>query len=130
MCADLALVLQVHQRPDGLCVGHVRVRSMKLIERDLFEAESPKAGFADLAQMLRLPVDGPSTWARSLEATFRRDHEIVGIWVQRLSDELLAHVGAVRVGGVDEVDAELDRATQDGLGFLTIGRLAPDAFCR
>ena len=34
--------------------------------------------------------------------------------MQRLRDQLLADVRAVGVGGVDEVDAELDRAPQHG----------------
>jgi hypothetical protein len=47
--------------------------------------------------------------------------------VQRLANEVLTHVGAVRVGGVDEVDAELDRATQHGDGGVVVRRIAPDA---
>ena len=47
--------------------------------------------------------------------------------VQRLADQVLADVRAVAVGGVDEVDAELDRAAQDGAGVVEVGGRAPDA---
>ena len=35
--------------------------------------------------------------------------------------------GPVGVGGVDEVDAELDRAAQDRLRLVAVGGRAPDA---
>ena len=38
-----------------------------------------------------------------------------------------ADLGAVGVGGVDEIDAQLDRAAQDGDRLAVVGRLAPDA---
>ena len=38
--------------------------------------------------------------------------------MQRLGDDLLGHVGAIGVGRVDEVDAELDGAAEDSDRFL------------
>ena len=47
--------------------------------------------------------------------------------MQRLGDQLLADVRPVAVGGVDQVDAELDGPPQDGDRGVVIGRRAPDA---
>ncbi len=47
--------------------------------------------------------------------------------MQRLADDVLGYVGTVRVGGVDEVDAELDSAAQHPHGFAAVGGRAPDA---
>jgi hypothetical protein len=46
--------------------------------------------------------------------------------MQRLGDELLADVRPVAVGRVDEVDAELDGAPQDGERGVAVGGRAPD----
>src|SRR5581483_12174422 len=46
------------------------------------------------------------------EPALRRDHEILGIRVERVRDDLLAPAGAVDVGGVDQRHAELERPPQ------------------
>ena len=46
--------------------------------------------------------------------------EPLGVGVQRLADELLGHVGPVGVGGVEEVDAQLDGPSQHGNGPVVI----------
>ncbi len=51
----------------------------------------------------------------------------VGIRPQRLGDQVLGHLGAVRVGGVDQVDAALDEVAEQRAGGGRIGRFAPDA---
>ena len=45
--------------------------------------------------------------------------------MQRLANELLGHIGPVGVGGIDQIDAELDRSTQDTERRVTIGRGTP-----
>ena len=47
--------------------------------------------------------------------------------MQGLLDQLLGDERAVGVGGVDEVDAELDRAAQHADGLVGVGGVAPDA---
>ena len=46
--------------------------------------------------------------------------------MQRLADQFLGDVRAVGVGGVDEVDAELDGAAQHADAFVVVVRRAPD----
>src|SRR6185369_14895995 len=50
-----------------------------------------------------------------------------GVRVQRLADELVDDVRAVVLRGVDVVDAELDRAAQDGERGVAVARRAEDA---
>src|SRR5216110_1980677 len=47
--------------------------------------------------------------------------------MKRFGDKQLADLGAVGVGGVDKIHAELDRALQDAFGFVAIFRPTPDA---
>src|SRR5215208_7862787 len=54
--------------------------------------------------------------------------------MERLGDELLAHVRAVRVCSVNEVDPELDGSAQHSASLVPVGRIAPyasagDAHC-
>ena len=77
--------------------------------------------------MLRPAVGPPLTGPGARHAALRRDDEAVGVGVKRLGDELLADPGPVGVGGVDQVDAELDRAPQHrDCGVAVRRRLAPD----
>ena len=61
-----------------------------------------------------------------LAAELRGDDEIARVGVERLGDQPVGDVRAVVPGGVDEVDAELDRAAEDGARALRIVGLAPD----
>jgi hypothetical protein len=99
---------------------------VELVERDLVELEPPQASLAGRDQVLWPAVGRPLSRTGALEAAFGRDHEIIWVRVERLTDELLADVGPVGVGGVDEVDAELDRAAQHRLRLVAVSGRAPD----
>ena len=75
--------------------------------------------------MLGPTVRRPPSAARSLEAALGRDHQILRVRVQRLGDQRFADMRTVRIGGIDEVHAELVRSPQDRLGGIAIGRFAP-----
>ena len=45
-------------------------------------------------------------------------------------DELFRDERAVRVGGVNKIDAELDRAAERGAGGIDVGGRAPDSLAR
>ena len=78
-------------------------------------------------QMLRASVLDPFVRSGPLKAGFGRDQEIGRIGMQRLGDQTLANYGTVGVGGVDEIDSQLDRASQDCDCLGMIGRFSPDA---
>ena len=108
---DLALLLEGDQCADRVLQRYRGVGPVELVERDLLELEPPQASLAGLDQVVRPAVLRPLPGTGALEAALGRDHEIIRVRRQRLADELLADVRTVGVGGVDEVDAELDRAT-------------------
>jgi hypothetical protein len=124
--ADLARVLQLDQRADGVLDRHRGVGPVELVERDLVELEPPQAALARLPQVVRMPVDRPLTGPGALQPALGGDHEVVRVRVERLADQLLADVRPVGVGGVDEVDAQLDRAAQHRLRLVPVGRRTPD----
>ena len=124
---DLALPLQVAQRADRLLVGHLGVGPMKLVEVDALEAQGAQAAFECRAQVFGSSVGGPLVGGGPQQSALGGDHETVGIRIQRLGDELLADPGSVAVGRVDEVHAQLDRATQHAPGFGAVRRVADDA---
>ena len=48
--------------------------------------------------------------------------QVVRVWIQRLADELVGDVGTVELGGVDVVDAELDRPPQHRQRLVAVPR--------
>src|SRR5918994_833572 len=77
--------------------------------------------------MFRPAVGIPLSGAGAYESTLGRDDQILWGRMKRLGDELLAHVRAVGVRSVDEVDPELDGSAQHSAGLVSVGRIAPDA---
>ena len=124
---DLALLLEGDECTDRVLQRHRGVGPVELVQRDLFELEPSQASLAGLDQVVRPAVLRPLPGTGALEAALGRDHEIIRVRRQRLADELLADVRTVGVGGVDEVDAELDRAPQHRLRLVAVGGLAPDS---
>ena len=125
--AHLALVLQLLQRPDRLLVGDVGIGCVQLVEVDPLEPQAAQRALAGRAQVLRAPARLPPARPGRREAALGGDREALGIGMERLGDQFLADLRAVGVGGVDQVDAELERAAQDREGFLVVGRRSPDA---
>src|SRR5215216_5031189 len=77
--------------------------------------------------MLGTTVAPPLAGPGAKQPALRGDHEVVGIGMERLGDQALRDVRAVRISGVDEVDTEDYGAPQQRPGRVRIGRLAPDA---
>src|SRR5215472_554933 len=73
-------------------------------------------------------VGDPLIRAGTVEAGFRRDHEISWIGIQSFGDDLFGHSGAVGICRVDEIDSELDGALQNANCFLAILGRAPNSF--
>ena len=69
----------------------------------------------------RRPVAG----ALPGQAGLGRDHQVVGVRMERLLDQLLGDLRAVGVGGVEEVDAELDRPAEHRASRLSWSLPAP-----
>ncbi len=125
--ADLALVLELLERRDRALVGHLRVGAVLLVELDRVEPQPPERALAGLPQVLGAAVARPLVRAGPSQPSLGGDQQVLRVRVERLGDQLLADMRAVGVGGVDQVDAELDRPPQDRDGLVVIGRRPPDA---
>jgi len=100
---------------------------VQLVEVDAVELQSPQRRLAALLDPLGAEVARPLAGARADKASLRRDHEVVGIRMQRLRNQVLRDLGPVGVGGVDQVHAELEAALEDADGLVGIGRRTPGA---
>src|SRR6185312_7678518 len=98
----------------------------ELPEVEPIDAQVTQALVRLLDEVLRSPERHPAVRAGARQARLGGDAQ-VAVGMQRLTNEALRDVGAVRVGGVDEVDAELARPLQRADRLRAIGGLAPDA---
>ena len=100
--------------------GTLGIGRVQLVEVDAIEAQTAQASLARLAQVLGPPVPRPGAGALAEEPALGGDHEALRVGVQRLGDQELAHLGAVGVGRVDQVHAQLDGAPQDAQRVLAV----------
>ncbi len=124
--ADLALGAQLGDGAHRVLERDRGVGAVQLVERHLVEAQPLEAAVERGAQVPRPAVGPPLAGAVAQQAALG-GHDDVAVGRQYLGDQLFAHVGPVRVGGVDEVDAQLDRPAQHGDGRVVVGGRAPDA---
>jgi hypothetical protein len=83
---------------------------VELVEIDAVQLQAAQAAVAALLQALGPRVARPLAGTGPAKAALGGDHEAVPIRMERLRDQVLAHLRPVRVCGVDQVDAELDNA--------------------
>src|SRR5690606_20595112 len=106
--ADLAFLLElVEHLKDRTVPQDLGGRTMDLIEVDALSAKAPEAAFAIRAHLLFRVVFGVVDVARPAE--LRGDKDLVRFVGGRLAEELFAPPISVDIGGVKEVDAEVDR---------------------
>src|SRR2546425_10458801 len=99
---------------------------MKLPEIDLLDAELPETAPGLRNQICGASVRGPLIRPRTRQARLCGDQQSF-IGMKRLADQLLRDIGAVAVGRVDEIDADLGEPAQRGKRCMTVGRRSPDA---
>jgi hypothetical protein len=91
-----------------------------VVEVDVVHAETLQRRVAGLADVLRAAVDPePAAVLASNVAELRRELHLVAAAVDGLPDEPLVGERAVRVGGVQEGDADVE-GPLDGLGGLEL----------
>ena len=92
---------------------------MELVQVDAIGAEAPQAVLARLSH----PARAPTAVLRVVverTAELGRDHDIVPARAKRLAEELLGLRAAVEVGGVEEVDACVERSVDHRGGLVLI----------
>src|SRR5208283_5529351 len=103
---------------------------MQLVNVNPIQAKPPQASFAGRLQMFAFSIFDPSIRARPIESTLCRDKQAFRVRMQCLGYDLLAHTGTVGIRGVDEVDPQLHRTSQDSDGLGPVRGLTPDSFTR
>ena len=112
--ANLALANEVVQGLHGLFHGHVVVEAVDDVEVQVVGAQA-------LERSLDLTLDGRGGEAALVEVDLTGDHDVLASDAQIAqggADVLLARAEAVAVGGVDEVDAGVEGALDDGAGVV------------
>jgi hypothetical protein len=54
------------------------------------------------------------------DSEFGREHNLIALAFDRPADQLFIDIGTVHVGGIEEVDAEFERAMNGGDRFVVI----------
>src|SRR5437773_6657034 len=122
---DLAGALGLGEHAHRVGEGYLRIRGVKLIEVDALEPQALQAPVQRPAQMLGAAVRVPTAPARSHDPALGADDEALRIGIQGFRDEGFGSVRPVAVGGVEEIDSELERPMQQELRRARIGRRAP-----
>jgi hypothetical protein len=122
--ADLALRDQLGHRPDGLLDRRVDVDAVLVVEVDVVGAEALQRVLARLLDVLGAPVGGAAARVGGIadDPELRGQHDLVAAIGDRAPDEALVCVRAVDVGGVEEVDAQLDGAMDHGDRLVVVAR--------
>ncbi len=131
---DLALVAQLDHRGQlvlerhdlGRVVDVALVHEAQVDRAEALGAERAQVVLDALAQLLG-PLGGqPVALVVAARADLGDEDQLLGVRVQGLADQLVGHVGAVELRGVDVVDAQLDRAPEHGQGLLAVARRTHD----
>lgn len=100
----------IDQRLDNtelLVARHLWIDPMQLPQPNLFDTEIAQALFRLKVQIFGSPRRRPHIGPLPCEAGLSRDKNI-SVWMQRLSDQKLRYIGAVRICRIHKID---DRAT-------------------
>ena len=110
----LALPDQALDRAHHVLDGHVRIDTVLVQQVDAVGAQAPQLGLDDLPDVLGAAVGAAAPLARhqvDIEAELGRDDRAVApAALQRLAEQFLRHEGAVHLGRIEEVDAQIGRA--------------------
>src|SRR5215813_9876504 len=124
--ANDAVVQQSAHRAELFVARHSRIDPMKLPQIDLLDAELLETAFGLRNQIRRPSIRDPLIRSRTGEASLGGDQQSP-VRMKRLANQYLRHIGAVAVGRVDEVDADLGKPAQRRQCGVTVRRRTPDA---
>lgn len=121
------LGLEILESVELIFGGKFVVNAVQLEKIDAFEAEAAETAFAGGAQVLGTTVGDPFVGAGAVEAGFSGNQQIFGVRIQSFGDDFFADMRAVGIGGVDEINSQVDGAAKNLNGFGTIFGFAPNA---
>src|SRR5205807_5261899 len=109
-------------RTNCLFNGRVGIDAMLIIKIDNIDIEPPQTSLARLADIIRLAADPAKLrldWIAQ-DSKLRRDYDLFAMAFNRAAEQLFVRMRSVHVGGVEESDAELERAMDRCERFLVI----------
>ena len=126
--ANLAFVAQRHHLGElvgerhALSVGHPPLEPPQVHRAELLDAERAQVVLHPGAEVGRRLRRLPTAGLVAHGANLGHDDEVIWVRMQRLTNQLVGHVRAVVLGGVDVVDAGLDSPPQHSDRFIVIAR--------
>src|SRR5262245_51236079 len=108
--AHLALAHQLGHGADGVFDRHLGVDAVQVIEVDVVDAEVPQARLAGLRHVLGPAVVALAPVGQVEIAELRGEDGLTAPALQRPAEKVLVAAFHVAVGGVEEGDAEIERA--------------------
>ena len=125
--AQVAHLPQLHQfrhRAHGLLDGSVRIDAMLVVQIDHVHAEPRERGVAGRTHVLGAPVDAPDLRSGlAHDPELGREDDAVAPSFQGLAHRNLVGVRAVRVGGIEKADSQIEREMYQRYGLI-LGRPA------
>src|SRR6266853_1032588 len=100
---------------------------MKLEKLDAIEFKAAKTSFEAFAQVFGPSVRLPLIRHGPLQASLGGDYQAFRVRMQGLRNEPLRDKGAVRVGRVDEVDAQIDSPPKNSNALGRVFGFTPDS---
>ena len=102
------------QRLEGFLDGRRRIEPVDLVEVHVVHAEPAERSVDRVHQVLAREAPFVGAVLRR-KVRLGRDHQLIarGELLDRAAHDLFAHAARVHVGGVEEIDALLDRALQE-----------------
>src|SRR5947207_776952 len=120
--AHLALLDEAAHRTDRVLDRHARIDAVLVVEVDRVDPEPLQAGLAGLLHVFGAAVDAVGAAGLAGLAEFGGDDDLVRPALQRAAEQFLVVAPAIHVRAVEMIDAELDRAPEQGLGCLVVAR--------
>src|SRR5690606_4126688 len=107
--ADFARLHQFRHRTDRLLDRRLWIDAVLIIKVDRLDPEPAKTVIARLAHIIRRAVYPSRTGIGRIsnDAELGGDHDAVAATANGFADEFFIRIGAVHVGGVEKIDAQI-----------------------
>ncbi len=126
--ANFSRLLHAAECAERFFERRARVDAVQLVKIDAFQLEAAKTHFHTLNEVTGAAYVFGFGGPLAGDAALGGDDDAMRVRRERFADEPFGDLGAVSVGGVNKVDAELDGAAQYTARLAFVGGLAPRAF--
>src|SRR5581483_3552899 len=121
--ANLALPDEIGHGADGLLNRRFGIDAVLVIEIDEIDVQALERGIAACPDVFGAAVDTQEfSIRRALVAELGRQHNLITTSLNSLAYQDLILERAVHVGGIEEIDAAVEREVNGGDGFGIVGR--------